>query len=48
MKLYTEEQVRKIALQVKDNGFWNDFEITPIKLPTDEELKEKENGRHQH
>lgn len=37
MKLYTEEQVDKIALQVKDLGYWNHLEITPIELPTDDE-----------
>ena len=38
MKLYTEEQVDKIALQVKENGYWNHSEITPIELPSDEEI----------
>lgn len=41
MKLYTEKQVNKIALQVKDNGYWNHLEITPIELPSDEEIWEK-------
>jgi len=40
MKLYTEEQVDKIALQVKDLGYWNHLEITPIELPSDEEIEE--------
>lgn len=44
MKLYTEEQVNKIASQVKDNGYWNDFEITPIELPSDEEIEKQSIG----
>ena len=40
MKLYTEEQVDKIALQVKDLGYWNHLEITPIELPSDEEVEQ--------
>lgn len=40
MKLYTEEQVNKIALQVKDWGYWNHLEFTPIELPSDEEIEE--------
>ena len=39
MKLYTEEQVNKIALQVKDNGYWNHLEILPIELPSDDEIE---------
>jgi hypothetical protein len=38
MKLYTEEQVIKIALQVKDYGYWDNREFTPIELPSDEEI----------
>ena len=40
MKLYTEEQVNKIAIQVKDYGYWNHLEITPIELPSDEEVEQ--------
>jgi len=47
MKLYTEEQVRKLLKK----AFWQDFyegdteeslisELTPIELPTDEEIEE--------
>ena len=47
MKLYTEEQVRKLLKK----AFWQDFyegdteeslisELTPIELPTDEEIDE--------
>lgn len=46
MKLYTEEQVRKLLKK----AFWQDFyegdteenlisELTPIELPTDEEIE---------
>ena len=38
MKLYTEEQVNKIAIQVKDYGYWDTKYITPIELPSDEEI----------
>jgi len=38
MKLYTEEQVNKIALQSKDWGHY-DNSITPIELPSDEEIE---------
>jgi hypothetical protein len=41
MKLYTEEQVIKIALQVKDYGYWDNREFTHIELPSDEEILEK-------
>jgi hypothetical protein len=48
MKLYTEEQVRKLLKK----AFWQDFyegdteenlisELTPIELPTDEEIEVK-------
>ena len=40
MKLYTEEQVKKIALQVKDYGYWDNREFTHIELPSDEEIKD--------
>lgn len=36
MKLYTEEQVIKIALQVKDYGYWDNREFTHIELPSDD------------
>ena len=39
-KLYTEEQVRIIANQVRINGYWNDKDFIPIQLPTDEEIEE--------
>ena len=39
MKLYTEEQVLKIALQVKNYGYWDNREVTPIELPSDEEIE---------
>jgi len=38
MKLYTEEQVNKIALQSKDWGHY-DNSITPIELPSDDEIE---------
>jgi hypothetical protein len=48
MKLYTEEQVRKLLKK----AFWQDFyegdteenlisELTPIELPTDEEIEKE-------
>lgn len=40
-KLYTEEQVNKIAQQVKQNGYWSNLEIEPIELPSDEEIMEE-------
>jgi hypothetical protein len=43
-KLYTEEQVNRIANQVRINGFWNSQDFIPIELPTDEEIyKESDN-----
>jgi hypothetical protein len=41
MKLYTEQQVDKIALQVKNYGYWDNRELTPIELPSDEEIREE-------
>ena len=41
MKLYTEEQVNKIAIQVKDYGYWDTKYITPIELPSDEEIQKE-------
>jgi hypothetical protein len=38
MKLYTEEQVNKITLQVLTFGHY-DASITPIELPSDEEVE---------
>ena len=44
MKLYTEEQVRK-AIKVAGQLVWEDEDIiaklTPIELPSDEEIKDK-------
>jgi hypothetical protein len=40
MKLYTEEQVNKIAAQSMSFGSY-DNSITPIELPSDEEIEEK-------
>ena len=40
IKLYTEEQVDKIALQVYNYGYWDNREVTHIELPSDEEIKE--------
>lgn len=45
-KLYTEEQVNRIANQVRINGFWNSQDFIPIELPTDEEILEKVNNFH--
>lgn len=39
MKLYTEEQVDKIALQVYNYGYWDNRELTPIELPSDEDIE---------
>ena len=44
MKLYTEEQVRQIAKQVKEYGYYDNLHVTPIELPSDEEI---ENGMNQ-
>ena len=41
MKLYTEQQVNKIALQSKDWGSW-DSSITPIEIPDDENIYTEE------
>ena len=40
-KLYTEEQVNRIANQVRINGFWNSQDFIPIQLPTDEEIEKE-------
>jgi hypothetical protein len=39
MKIYTEEQVNKITLQVLTFGHY-EASITPIELPSDDELEE--------
>lgn len=55
MKLYTEEQVREVVKK----AFWQDFydddtdeslmnELTPIELPSDEEIERIELGSGMH
>ena len=44
MKLYTEEQVRKVMYKAMYLSHCNLEDLTPIELPTDEEIEEKCNS----
>ena len=52
MKLYTEEQIREVCMSIDTNFYISDLYIdtqikalTPIELPSDEEIVEKSNKR---
>jgi len=51
MKLYTEEQVRQMLIKMGNSAPLNiDYlinEITPIELPTDEEIEQESNNEYQ-
>jgi len=51
MKLYTEEQVRQMLIKMGNSAPLNiDYlinEITPIELPSDEEIEQESNNEYQ-
>ena len=46
MKLYTEEQVR--SLLNKMDIIYSLEDLTPIRIPSDEEIEKAANGNHDH